>query len=83
MTLLVSILAPFAVLFFCMLARVLYNRAEIRRLERNGYRKLSARFKASNRGFVDSEAMRGFAELGIILLLLFAVMGWLGFGAPL
>lgn len=57
--------------------RCLYNAAELRRLKRNGYHKISA--KRYNRGEVDSTFLRMLAELGILILLLAAVFGWLGY----
>lgn len=82
MKLILFIIAPVALSFCCLLARVIYNRMEIRRLERNGYRKLSARFKASNRGAINFEILRGLAELLLLLLLLAAVLGWLSHSDP-
>jgi hypothetical protein len=50
---------------------------DYKRLLRNGYRKLAAR--RYRRGFVARDAMRGFAEFGLLILLLIAVLGWMGF----
>jgi hypothetical protein len=52
------------------------NHREVQRLKRNGYRKLAAR--RYQRGFISRDAMRGFAELGLLILLLIAVFGWMG-----
>jgi len=57
--------------------RCIYNHLELRRLKRSGYHKIAA--KRYNRGEVDSGFMRGIAELGILILLLIAVFGWMGF----
>jgi len=58
-------------------ARILYDRHELRRLKRSGYRKITA--KRYNRGEVDQGFMHGIAELGFLILLLLVVFGWMGF----
>jgi Tfp pilus assembly protein FimT len=51
------------------------NHAEISRLRRNGYRRVAMR--RYRRGHACSEMLRGIAELGIIVLLLAVVLGWM------
>lgn len=61
--------------------RAWQNHIEISRLKRNGHRKLAFR-RQSERGSAGLDFMRGIVELGVILLLLFAVMGWLAHSTP-
>lgn len=58
--------------------RAVLNHLELRRLKRNGYRKLVFR-RMSERGSVDADFLRGIAEGCLIILLLVALFGWLGF----
>lgn len=58
-------------------ARCIYNAMELRRLKRSGYHKIAAR--RYNRGHADEGFVRGIAELGILILLLIALFGWMGF----
>jgi hypothetical protein len=53
------------------------NHREVQRLKRNGYRKLAAR--RYRRGFIESEIVQALAELTLLILLLIAVFGWMGF----
>jgi len=57
--------------------RCIYNAMELRSLKRNGYHKIAA--KRYNRGEVDTGFLRCIAELGILILLLIALFGWMGF----
>lgn len=57
--------------------RCIYNAMELRRLKRNGYHKIAAR--RYHRGHADEGFLRGIAELGILILLLIALFGWMGF----
>lgn len=60
--------------------RAYRNHLEIKRLQRNGYRKLA--FRLSSRGCVDVDFLRCMAELTLLLLLLATVFGWLGHQSP-
>lgn len=57
--------------------RCIYNAMELRRLKRSGYHKLVS--KRYNRGHADEGFVRVIAELGILILLLIALFGWMGF----
>ena len=58
------------------------NHLEISRLRRNGHRGLACR-RLSQRGGVHPEFLRTLAELCLLLLLLLAaVLGWLGAADP-
>jgi len=56
---------------------VIINHREVQRLKRNGYRKLAAR--RYRRGFIELEIMQALAELTLLILLLVAILGWMGF----
>jgi hypothetical protein len=53
-----------------------HNHHEIQRLRRSGHRRLALR--RYPRGCADPEMLRGLAELCLLVLLLVAVLGWLG-----
>ena len=60
--------------------RAYQNHQEIARLRRNGYRRLAMR--RYRRGGADPELLQALAELTLLVLLLVAVLGWLGAAAP-
>lgn len=78
MQILAFAIACLAIAFILYLGRVLILWDERRKLERNGYRKLSFP-KLSNRGHVDQGFMRGIVEFGVLVLMLIAVLSWMGF----
>lgn len=51
------------------------NHREVQRLKRNGYRRVAAR--RYRRGHACTEMLRGIAELGVLVLLLAVVIGWM------
>lgn len=59
-------------------ARCIYNAIELRRLKRSGYHKIAA--KRYTRGSAHPEFMRGLAEILLLILLLVALLGWMGAG---
>lgn len=61
--------------------RAWQNHLEITRLRRNGHRRVACR-RLSQRGAVHPDFLRGLAELLVLLLLLGAVLGWLGAAEP-
>jgi len=61
--------------------RAWQNHLEITRLRRNGHRRVACR-RLSDRGAVHPDFLRGLAELLVLLLLLGAVLGWLGASEP-
>ena len=60
--------------------RAYQNHQEIARLRRNGYRRLAMR--RYRRGGADPELLQALAELTLLVLLLVAVLGWLGAAVP-
>lgn len=60
--------------------RAWQNHLEITRLRRNGHRRVACR--QYRRGCVHPDFLRGLAELLVLLLLLGAVLGWLGAADP-
>jgi hypothetical protein len=77
---LTGLLGLLATALLIMGGRAYRNHLEIRRLERNGCRKLA--FRRAGRGCVDVDFLRCMAELTLLLLLLASVFGWLGHQAP-
>ena len=61
--------------------RAWQNHLEITRLRRNGHRRVACR-RLSDRRAVHPDFLRGLAELLVLLLLLGAVLGWLGAAEP-
>lgn len=61
--------------------RAYQNHLEISRLRRNGYRRVAARRQL--RGGVHPEFLRVLAELGLLVLLLATLLGWMGLETPL
>ncbi len=57
------------------------NHLEISRLRRNGHRRVACR-RLSHRGCVPPDLLRCLAELCLLVLLLAAVLGWLGAADP-
>jgi hypothetical protein len=57
------------------------NHLEISRLRRNGHRRVACR-RLSERGGVHPDFLRALAELSLLVLLLAAVLGWLGAADP-
>lgn len=60
--------------------RTYQNHLEISRLRRNGWRRVAGRH--CRRGAVHPEFLRALAELGLLVLLLATLLGWLGAGPP-
>lgn len=60
--------------------RAYQNHLEITRLRRNGHRRVALR--RYRRGGVHPDFLRGLAELGLLVLLLLAVLGWLAADPP-
>ena len=56
------------------------NHREITRLRRNGCRRLAMR--RYRRGAAEPELLQALAELTLLVLLLVAVLGWLGVATP-
>jgi hypothetical protein len=71
------LIALLAVALLMLGLRAYRNEQEIRRLRRNGHRRLAFR-RCCQRGWVDANFLRCLAELTLLLLLLAAVFGWLG-----
>ncbi len=69
-----AILAPFVIV---KAVRVWLNHCEYKRQKLKWYRKVATR--QYRRGEIDEGFMRGFAELSLIVLLLIAVFGWMGY----
>lgn len=59
--------------------RAYQNDQELRRLRRCGHRRLA--FRRYRRGGVEPELLQALAELTLLVLLLVAVLGWLGVAA--
>ncbi|WP_395753787.1 hypothetical protein [Prosthecobacter sp.] len=57
------------------------NHREIRRLQRNGSRRLAFR-RNWQRGCADEDFLRAMAELCLIILLLASVVSWLALHSP-
>jgi 4-hydroxybenzoate polyprenyltransferase len=60
--------------------RAYQNHQEIERLRRNGCRRLA--FRRYHRGGAEPELLQALAELTLLVLLLVAVLGWMGAAAP-
>ena len=60
--------------------RAYQNHLEIMRLRRNGHRRVALR--RYRRGAAHPDLLRGLAELGLLVLLLLALLGWLGAADP-
>ena len=58
--------------------RTYQNHQEIMRLRRNGYRRVALR--RYKRGGAEPELLQALAELTLLVLLLVAVLGWMGVG---
>ena len=56
--------------------RTYQNHEEIMRLRRNGYRRLAMR--RYRRGSVEPGLLQALAELSLLVMLLVAVLGWMG-----
>ena len=76
MTWIIGFIVLLAAALLALGARAYRNHQVIKRLERNGYRKMS--FRLASRGCVDADFLRCMAELTLLLLLLAAVFGWMG-----
>ncbi len=80
MNYLITSLILLAVVVVALTARVIINRRELKRLERNGYRKLASKYRA--RGSVNADCLRMLAECSLLILMLAAVFGWLAHASP-
>ncbi len=60
--------------------RTRQNHLELSRLRRNGHRRLA--FRRYRRGAADPDFLRALAELTLLVLLLVALLGWMGLQAP-
>ena len=76
-TLIIALLAA-ALLAFAW--RAWQNHLELRELRRNGHRRVA--WRRYYRGGVHPEFLRALAELCLLVLLLAAVLGWLGAADP-
>jgi len=60
--------------------RAYRNHLEIKRLRLNGCRRMA--WRRYRRGGADPDMLRGLAELCLLVLLLVALLGWLGVSPP-